>query len=78
MGIINPHDAFFKEIFSDKENTVDFIQGVLPEELKKDLDLSTLTLDNNSYVDEELKGIIKKRTEILQEIKWIILSDTTY
>ena len=34
---------------------IDFLQGMIPEEILKKLDLSTLTLDNNSYIDEELK-----------------------
>jgi predicted transposase/invertase (TIGR01784 family) len=55
VSVPNPHDVFFKEVFSDKDNAVDFIKGVFPRELKEKLALSTLELDNNSYVDEELK-----------------------
>lgn len=55
MEIFNPHDKFFKETFSIRENVIDFLQGTIPEEILKKLDLSTLTLDNNSYIDEELK-----------------------
>ncbi|MEW6617983.1 MAG: Rpn family recombination-promoting nuclease/putative transposase [bacterium] len=55
MEITNPHDSFFKEIFSKKENASDFINSILPDVLKKNLDLSTLELDNNSYVNEELQ-----------------------
>ena len=55
MEIINPHDKFFKETFSIRENVLDFLQGIFPGEILKKLDLSTLTLDNNSYIDEELK-----------------------
>ena len=52
--IPNPHDRFFKEIFSDVDNAADFINGIFPDELKKKLDLSTLAIDNNSYIDEKL------------------------
>jgi len=55
MEIINPHDKFFKETFSIKKNVIDFLQGTFPPEILKKLDLSTLTQDNNSYIDEELK-----------------------
>jgi len=55
MEIFNPHDKFFKETFSIRENVIDFLQGTFPEEILEKLDLSTLTLDNNSYIDEELK-----------------------
>jgi len=55
MEINNPHDRFFKETFSLRENVIDFLQGTIPGDILKKLDLSTLTLDNNSYIDKELK-----------------------
>lgn len=55
MEIFNPHDKFFKETFSIRENVIDFFQGTIPGEILNKLDLSTLTLSNNSYIDEELK-----------------------
>ena len=55
MEVFNPHDKFFKETFSLRENVIDFLEGTFPQEILKKLDLSTLTQDNNSYVDEELK-----------------------
>ena len=55
MEIFNPHDKFFKETFSIRENVIDFLQGTFPEEILNKLDLSTLTLSNNSYIDKELK-----------------------
>jgi len=55
MEINNPHDKFFKETFSVRENVIDFLQGTFPEEIIKKLDLSTLTYDNTSYISEELK-----------------------
>ena len=55
MEIFNPHDKFFKETFSIRENVIDFLTGTFPPEIFKKLDLSTLTRDNNSYIDEELK-----------------------
>ncbi|MCF6147393.1 MAG: Rpn family recombination-promoting nuclease/putative transposase [Candidatus Kuenenia sp.] len=55
MEILNPHDKFFKETFSIRENVIDFLSGTFPPEILKKLDLSTLTQDNNSYIGEELK-----------------------
>ena len=55
MEIINPHDKFFKETFSIRENVIDFLSGTFPPEILKKLDLATLTQDNNSYIDEELR-----------------------
>ena len=55
MEIFNPHDKFFKETFSIRENVVDFLKGTFAEEMVEKLDLSTLIQDNTSYIDEELK-----------------------
>jgi len=55
LEVTNPHDKFFKENFSDKEIATDFIREMFPPKLVENLDLSTLELDNNSYIDEELK-----------------------
>ncbi|MCP4132293.1 MAG: Rpn family recombination-promoting nuclease/putative transposase [bacterium] len=53
--ITNPHDKFFKEIFGNKENVIDFINGIFPKEITKNLDMETLALDKNSYIDEHLQ-----------------------
>ncbi len=53
--ITNPHDKFFKEIFGNKENVIDFINGIFPKEITTNLDMDTLTLDKNSYIDEHLQ-----------------------
>ncbi|MCU0443759.1 MAG: Rpn family recombination-promoting nuclease/putative transposase [Microscillaceae bacterium] len=54
-SIQNPHDKFFKELFSEKEEVTEFIAKTFPQDLVKKLDLDTLELDNTSYVDEELQ-----------------------
>lgn len=53
-SISNPHDKFFKEVFQDTENVIDFIRGVFPEQIKEKLNFDTIQSDNTSYVDEEL------------------------
>ena len=55
MDIQNPHDKFFKEVFSDKETAADFLKHVVPEEIVKSLDFAMLAPDKTSYIDEELK-----------------------
>jgi predicted transposase YdaD len=57
VSITNPHDTFFKEIFSDKDRMVDLIRGALPHNLVSGLDLAHLVFDNNSYVDKEGKPL---------------------
>lgn len=52
--ITNPHDRFFKKVFSDPDKARDFIVGTLEPTLIQRVDLSTLSLDNTSYIDEKL------------------------
>jgi len=51
----NAHNNFFVEVFSNRENALDFLLGTLPPRLKNELNLNTIKLDSGSYVDEELK-----------------------
>ena len=57
MELSNSHDKFFKEIFSNKENAVGFLQGALPQNISINIDFDTLQTDNTSYIDEELQEI---------------------
>jgi predicted transposase/invertase (TIGR01784 family) len=67
MGEINnPHDAFFKYAFGDKEITKDFIKYYLPKQVTKELDLETLKEEKGSYIDEQLKGLY---SDLLFKIK---------
>lgn len=52
--INSPYDKLFKEVLSDKDNAADLITGVFPSDLTTLLKLPTLTLDNNSYINERL------------------------
>ena len=54
MKIINAHDKFFKEIFSNKEEAIGLLQNTLPKKIVENIDFRTLKLDNTSYVDAEL------------------------
>ncbi len=56
MGLMkNPNDKFFKAAFADIETARGFLQHYLPEEVKKQIDLTTLETTQGSYVDRELK-----------------------
>ena len=55
MKITDHHDHFFKTLFTDKENAVDFITGVFPDNLKNNLKLSTLKIAESSFIDNKLK-----------------------
>ena len=49
--ITNPHANFFQKVFSRMDIAHDLVLHYLPEKLVKQLDLSTLELDRESFVD---------------------------
>jgi predicted transposase/invertase (TIGR01784 family) len=53
--ITNPHDKFFRQIWSDKENAVDFLKNYLPSNLLQKINLDTLSIEKDSFVDKNLK-----------------------
>ena len=57
MKVQNPHDKFFKETFSNVEIARDFMQNYLPEPILKIVDLQTLDIQKDSFIDENLKEV---------------------
>jgi hypothetical protein len=55
MSISNPHDRYFREVFSNPEVVRDLLSNYLPTEVAGALDLTTLALEQDSFVDEELR-----------------------
>ncbi len=53
--LANPHDKFFKELFGQPDTAADFITNYLPAEVVALLDLTTLTPEKDSFIDEELR-----------------------
>lgn len=51
----NPHDRFFKEVWSRKDIGRDFLRRYLPKEVVALLDLKSLTLVKGSFVDPQLR-----------------------
>ena len=49
------HDQFFRENFSRPERLAEFLSLYLPPQLAERLDLTTVEILNDSFVDEELK-----------------------
>jgi predicted transposase/invertase (TIGR01784 family) len=50
----HPHDHFFKESFSRPEVARSFLENYLPRPVLEVLDLSTLTLQKDSFIDPDL------------------------
>jgi len=54
--ISQAHDAFFKEMFSQIEPTRDFLANYLPTEITDLLDMDTLEICKDSFVDPALQA----------------------
>ncbi len=52
----SPHDEFFSYVFSDPENARDFLKENLPAEALSLLNLDTIRISKESFVDEELRS----------------------
>ena len=52
--LTNPHDRFFKEVFSRKEVAADFLRNYLPTDVLACLDENSINLTKDSFVDNEL------------------------
>ncbi len=53
--IYQVHDSFFHKIFDKPENARDFLQRVLPGDLKKNLDLENIEIEDTKYVSNLFK-----------------------
>ena len=53
--LTNPHDKFFKEIFGKPDLAADFVRNYLPPTIVDALDLASLEVQKESFVDEKLE-----------------------
>ena len=53
--VSNPHDKLFKQIWSDRETAADFLANYLPGDISGLMDLKTLEICKDSFVDKHLK-----------------------
>ena len=50
-----PHDKLFRTVFADYEEAAALLRAHLPESLARDLRWSTLTVQDRSFVDPDLR-----------------------
>ena len=62
----NPHDSFFRGVFALREVSKGFFQRYLPAEVMAGLDLRTLRLEKDSFIDERLR---EQRSDLLFSVK---------
>ena len=53
--ITNPHDKFFKQVFTRMETVEEFIRHYLPPDVVGLLDLDTLEYTKDTFIDKRLK-----------------------
>ena len=53
--MVNPHDKFFKEVFSHKDTAGDFLANYLPEPVLNLLDRDRIEIVKESFIEKELK-----------------------
>ena len=67
MEIKKAHDKFIRDLMSRKEVVQDFLRYYLDEKLVKLLDLSTLEIKKDTFVDQEL---VEHFSDILYQLKF--------
>jgi len=65
-GIHNPHDKLFRASLQHKEVAREFLEMHLPDSIKNELDLTSITYCNTSFIDEQLK---LSQSDVLFETK---------
>jgi predicted transposase/invertase (TIGR01784 family) len=60
------HDEFFKRMMTDPRVAKDFFAAHLPNSISTLVDLETLVLDSNSFIDEQLRG---KVSDMLYQVQ---------
>jgi predicted transposase YdaD len=56
MTVQNPHDKFFRESFGRVHIARNYLEEYLPDPVLALLDLDTLTLQDGSFIDEEMRN----------------------
>ena len=63
----NPHDRFFKETLSVKENARSFLENYLPDEIRAITQIESLEIEKDSFVTEELRDYY---SDLLYNVKF--------
>ena len=71
----SPHDRLFRFAFNDPEVARGELAAVLPESLRADLDLQTLTKEPESFIDDDLSA---QYCDVLYRVRAIDDEDDVY
>jgi len=53
----NIHNDFFISIIKNRENAIDFLSGVLPDKILKEIDFNYLDFDDTAYIQNRFKDL---------------------
>ena len=67
--VVNPHDKVFREVYSNKENARSILNDKLPGKVLKLVDMSTLEISKDSFIDKELSDYY---SDMLYKVKQIL------
>jgi predicted transposase/invertase (TIGR01784 family) len=73
---ISPHDKYFRQVMTHLENAQSFFQCYLPETVKLAIDLGSLSIEKDSFVEKELRASYSDllyRTKIQEKEGFIYL-----
>ena len=54
IEVINPHDKLFRKTYGTKENARSFLINYLPGQVLKLVDLSTLEISKDSFIEKDI------------------------
>ena len=54
IGVINPHDKLFREVYGDRDNARSFLINHLPGKVLDLVEMSTLEISKDSFIDKDL------------------------
>lgn len=73
--LVNLHDELAKKFLTNVEAAKEFLQIHLPKEIQAKCDLSTLTIESGSYVDEDLR---KRFSDVVYKLDLLDKSSCVY
>ncbi len=64
--LYQPHDKLFRAVFSDAPEAASLLQTALPPEVRDRLDWTTLTLQDGTFLDEDLR---ESQSDLLYQVE---------
>ncbi len=65
--ITNPHDKLFREIWSNQQEALSFLENYLPDDILELIDPDSLEISKDTFIEEELKDLY---ADLLYRVKF--------